>query len=94
MASANRVVAEFDRVKGLLSHRMDRTCVDKKPSPIDLTDAEYYDWLDKATIARDRFLSKEISEEEALSLIHVPTKKELLEQESADCTLDFPPAPS
>lgn len=88
LAAANRVVAEFDRVKGLLSHRLDRTCVDKKPSPIDLTDEAYYDWLDKATIARKKFLSGEITEEEALAAIHVPTKKELLEKESADYTLD------
>lgn len=88
LAAANRVVAEFDRVKDLMFRRTDRTCVDKKKSPIDLSYEQYYAWLDNATLARDQFLAGEISEEEALSIIHVPTKKELLEKESADYTLD------
>lgn len=63
--------------------RTDRTCVDKQKSPIDLTYAQYYAWLDDATIARDRFLTGEISEEEALATIHVPTKKDLMEKEAS-----------
>lgn len=80
LAAVNRVVAEFDRVKDLMFRRTDRTCVDKQKSPIDLTYLQYYTWLDDATRARDHFLTGEISEEEALSIIHVPTKKEMMEQ--------------
>ena len=89
LAAVNRVVAEFDRVKDLMFRRTDRTCVDKKKSPIDLTYAQYYAWLDDATVARNRFLTGEISDEEALKIIHVPIKKELLEEESPDYTLDY-----
>lgn len=54
-----------------------------------MTERQYFSWLEKATLARDQFLAGEISEEDALASIHVPTKKELLEKESADYTLDY-----
>lgn len=89
LAAANRVVAEFDRVRDLMFRRTDRTCVDKKKSPIDLSYEQYYARLDNAALARDQFFAGELSEEDALAIIHVPTKKELLEKESADYTLDL-----
>lgn len=82
LAAANKVIAEFDRVKGLLFRRMERTDCGKKASPIDLDYEKYYQWLDAATDARTRFLTGDISEEEALQIIHVPTMQELKENHS------------
>ncbi len=89
LVAANKVIAEFDRVKGLLFRRVERADCGKKTSPIDLNYEEYYHWLDAATDARDRFLAGEISEEEALQIIHVPTIRELRENNSAEDTLDY-----
>lgn len=89
LAAANKVIAEFDRVKGLLFRRVERADCGKKTSPIDLNYEEYYRWLEAATDARDRFLAGEITEEEALRIIHVPTIRELRENNLADYTLDY-----
>lgn len=75
-AAADKVVSEFNRVKDMLVHRLERAQYDKKSSPIDLTREEYYRWLDAATAARERYLSGELSEEEAWKIIHVPTIQE------------------
>lgn len=88
LAAANKVIAEFDRVKGLLFRRMERADCGKKTSLIDLNYEEYYRWLEAATDARDRFLAGEITEEEALQIIHVPTIHELRENNPADYTLE------
>lgn len=82
-ARFNHVVSEFNHAKDRLLRRLERTGYGKKPSPIDLTEWQYFSWLEKATLARDQFLTGEISEEEALKIIHVPTKKELMEKESS-----------
>ena len=37
-----------------------------------LSYSEYYEWLDRATKARDDFLAEKLSEEEALKIINVP----------------------
>ena len=87
-AAAVRVVAEYNRIKDMLLHRLDRITPDKKPSPIDLTRSEYYQWWNKATDAKDRYLAGELTEEEAMAIIYVPTKDELLEQISSDLTLE------
>ena len=89
LARFNHVVSEFNHAKDRLLRRLERTGYDKKPSPIDLTERQYFSWLEKAALARDQFLAGEISEEDALASIHVPTKKELLEKESSDYTLDL-----
>lgn len=89
LAATNKVIAEFDRVKGLLFRRVERADCGKKTSPIDLTCKEFYQWLDIATDARSRFLAGEISEEDALQIIHVPTIRELRENNSVDYTLDY-----
>ena len=75
--AANKVTSEFHRAKDLLLHRLDRSGYGKKPSAIDLTYKEFYRWLDAATAARDRFLAGEITEAEAIRIIHVPTIHEL-----------------
>lgn len=79
-AAADHVISEFKRVNDMLLHRLDRSLYDKKPSAIDLTQEEYYKWLDTATNARDQYLVGELSEEEALQIIHVPTIQELREK--------------
>lgn len=77
--AADKVASEFHRAKDLLLHRLDRTGDDKKASSIDLTDKEFCQWLDAAKDVRNRFISGEITEEEALQIIHVPTIRELQE---------------
>ena len=86
--AAHKVTSEFMRIKDMLFHRKDRAGEDKKSSVIDLTDGEYVQWLAAATEARDRYLAGELSEEEAMAIIYVPTKDELLEQISSDLTLE------
>ena len=76
------------RIKDMLFHRKDRVGEDKKSSVIDLTDGEYVQWLATATDARDRYLAGELTEEEAMATIYVPTKDELLEQISSELTLE------
>ena len=53
-----------------------------------MTDGEYVQWLAAATDARDRYLAGELTEEEAMAIIYVPKKDELLEQISSDLTLE------
>ena len=86
--AAHKVTSEFMRIKDMLFHRKDRAGEDKKSSVIDLTDGEYLQWLAAATDARDRYLAGELSEEEAMAIIYVPTKDELLDQISSDLTLE------
>ena len=76
------------RIKDMLFHRKDRAGEDKKSSVIDLTDGEYVQWLAAATDARDRYLAGELTEEEAMAIIYVPKKDELLEQISSELTLE------
>jgi len=78
--ASNRVLTEFNRVKDMLLHRLDRTCDDKRSSPIDLTYAEFCKWQKAASEARCRFLAGEITEEEALRIIYVPTVREIQKQ--------------
>ena len=86
--AAHKVTSEFMRIKDMLFHRKDRAGEDKKSSVIDLTDGEYVQWLAAATDARDRYLAGELTEEEAMAIIYVPTKDELLEQISSELTLE------
>ncbi len=86
--AAHKVTSEFMRIKDMLFHRKDGAGEDKKSSVIDLTDGEYVQWLAAATDARDRYLAGELSEEEAMAIIYVPTKDELLEQISSELTLE------
>ena len=82
--ASSRVLTEYNRTKDMLLHRLDRTCEDKRSSPIDLTYADFCKWQKAAFNARCRFLSGEITEEEALRIIHVPTLQQLLKNRSAD----------
>lgn len=69
-ARSQKVIEEFDRAKQKMYKRYDRAeHINQKPSPKDLTYAEYYVWLDRATNARDKCLAGEVTLEEALRII-------------------------
>ena len=84
--ATSKVLSEFKRVKEMMEKRYDRTGNNKEPSLIDITYNQYYEWLVSATAARNRYLAGELIEEEAIAIIRVPTKYELLECHSAECT--------
>ena len=86
--AASRVLSEFKRVKEMMEKRYDRTGDDKTPSIIDITYEQYFEWLLLATDARDRYLAGELTEDEAISIIYVPKKDEMLVDNSADYTLE------
>lgn len=85
--AASRVLSEFKRVKEMMEKRYERTGDDKTPSIIDITYEQYFEWLLLATDARGRYLAGELTEDEAISIIYVPKKDELLEDNSAEYTL-------
>jgi len=85
--AAHLVTLEFERIKDMLFHRRDRMGGNKKASVIDLTDEELVQWLEAATNARNRYLAGELTEKEALEIIHVPRKRELATDNSAEYTL-------
>ena len=68
--------------------RFYRAGYDKEQSVVDMTYDQYDDWLNSATKARDRYIAGELTAEEAMAIICVPTKDELLEQISSDLTLE------
>ena len=49
--------------------------VSKKPSPRDISYAEYYGWLEPATKARDDYLARKLTAERALSVIEAEPVK-------------------
>jgi hypothetical protein len=87
-SASNRIIRDFLKIKRRLVRRVERALSDKKPSLIDMTYAQYRDWLQTATDARDSYLAGELTEEEAMAIIYVPTKDELLEQISSELTLE------
>ena len=88
LAATNRVIGEFDHSMNRIRRRLERTCVDKKKSPVDLTDDHFCQWRNKATNAKKRYLAGELTEEEAMAIIYVPKKDELLENISSELTLE------
>lgn len=86
--AASRVLSQFEHTKDMMFHRLDRTGDDKASSIVDITCEQYDDWLSSAARTRDRYLAGELTEEEAMSIIYVPKKDELLENNSADYTLE------
>ena len=69
-AQNKKVVEEFDRAKQKMYKRYERALdPDKKVTEKDLSYAEYYEWLDQATQARDAYLAGRLSEEDALKAI-------------------------
>ena len=72
-AQSKQVVEEFDRAKQRMYKRQERAADPNiKASEKDLTYAEYYEWLESATQARDDYLAGKLSVEEALKIINVP----------------------
>lgn len=69
----NTVIEAFDRIKRKMYKRYERAeyGINQNPSKNDLSYAEYYQWLDRATRARDEYLEEKISKEEALNVIEV-----------------------
>lgn len=55
---------------------------------IDLTDDELVQWLETATAAKKRYLAGELTEKEALAIIYVPTKKELIDENLVEGTFE------
>ncbi|MBR4291745.1 MAG: hypothetical protein IKT52_14075, partial [Oscillospiraceae bacterium] len=88
LIAADRVRKEFERAKKRQYLRYKRTGPDKITSIIDLTLLEYYAWLTKAVDALSAYLAGELCEEEALSIIYVPTKDELTGDNSSELTLE------
>ena len=85
--AANKVLSLFEHAKDTMVHRLDRTDTDKKQSVVDMTYDQYTDWLSSATRARDLYLAGELTEEEAIAIIYVPKKDEMLEDNLAEYTL-------
>ena len=82
--AAHLVTSEFERIKDMLFHRRDRMGGNKNASVIDLTDDEFVRWLEAATDARNRYLAGELTEKEALAIIYVPKKNELIADNSLE----------
>lgn len=73
-AQRNEVIEAFDRAKRKMYKRYERAAyqINQKPSEKDLSYAEYYEWLDRATKARDDYLAERIGPEEALKIMNLP----------------------
>lgn len=73
-AQRDEVIKAFDRAKRRMYKRYERVAyqVNQKPSKKDLSYAEYYQWLDRATKARDDYLAGEIESKDALKIINSP----------------------
>lgn len=71
-AQRNEVIEAFDRAKRKMYKRYERAAyqINQKPSEKDLSYAEYYDWLDRATKARDNCLAGDIGKDMALEIIN------------------------
>lgn len=85
--AASRVLTVFKQVKNRMEKRYNRTGDDKEPSIIDITYDQYFEWLLSATDARNRYLAGKLTEDEAIAIIYVPKKDELLQNNSAEYTL-------
>ena len=69
-AQNKKVVEEFDRAKQRMYKRYEHALdPNKKASKRDLSYAEYYEWLENATEARDAYLAGKLSEKDALKVI-------------------------
>lgn len=70
-AQRDEVIKAFDQAKRKMYKRYERKeyGINQKPSEKDLSYAEYYEWLDRATKARDDYLAGKISSEDAQKVI-------------------------
>lgn len=69
----DEVIKAFDQAKRKMYKRYERaeSGINQKPSEKDLSYAEYYEWLDAATKARDDYLAGKISKEEVLKTLNL-----------------------
>ena len=65
----NEILAAFDRAKQRMYKRYEREFDSPHELPKGLTYNEYYEWLDAATDAWDKYVRGEITAEEALKII-------------------------
>ncbi len=73
----DEVIGAFDRVKRRMYKRYERALnVSKKPSPRDISYAEYYGWLKPAAKARDDYLAGKLTAEQALAVIEAEPVRE------------------
>lgn len=76
-AERDKVINAFDRAKRRMYKRYERALnVSKKPSPRDISYAEYYGWLEPAAKARDEYLAGKLTAEQALAVIEADPVKE------------------
>lgn len=70
-AQRDEVIKAFDQAKRKMYKRYERKeyGINQKPSEKDLSYAEYYEWLDRVTKARNEYLEGKISSGEALKII-------------------------
>lgn len=70
-AQRDEVIKAFDQAKRKMYKRYERaeSGVNQKPSEKNLSYAEYYEWLDAATKARDDYLKGKLLKKKALSVI-------------------------
>lgn len=75
-AQRDEVIKAFDQAKRKMYKRYERSesGINQKPSEKDLSYAEYYEWLDAATKARDEYLEEKISKEETLKTLDLKYK--------------------
>lgn len=71
-AQRNEVIKSFDQAKWKMYKRYERaeSGINQKPSEKELSYAEYYQWLDRVTKARDDYLAGRIGSKEALKIIN------------------------
>lgn len=71
-AQRDEVIKAFDQAKRKMYKRYERaeSGINQKPSEKDLSYAEYYEWLDAATTARDEYLEGKMGEKEVLKIIN------------------------
>lgn len=70
---SSNVLKAFDRAKRKMYKRYERAeyGINQKPSEKDLSYVKYYQWLDRATKARDDYLDEKIKKETALAAIQL-----------------------
>ena len=68
-AENDGVIQAFDRARQKMYRRYERAKESLHKLPKGITYDEFYDWFDKATVARDAYLHDERSAEEAMKII-------------------------
>ena len=76
-AGQSKVIEEFDRARQKMYKRYERTRdVLHTKTDKSLTPAQLWYWIESATAARDAYLRGELSEDDALAVIHADPQEE------------------